>query len=406
MTWDPGPRPKWVQDAIDSPGPLLEPALAPFDADELMAEARMSVARDDFGPGDFADPLTVLLHSADTDADLHVLGRWRLREMVLRLLTNRLKLAEYVRRDPGVLDEVIEAPLVVTGSPRSGTSILHQLLARDPAHRAPLAWEFWAPLPPPEEATYDRDPRIAISDRELRMHALLAPQMDGIHEVTATATRECVAAMSHAFVSDHFWGVFDLPSYETWLWDADPRPAYDMHRLILQVLQRKVGKRRWVLKAPSHLASLDTLFAVYPDAELVVTHRDPLEMLSSVVSLLATLHWAHSRSVDFPALVASQVDRNARLLEGFVDWRDAHGDAQVHDVDYAAFVADPAATLERLYAATGRPFTDGARIAMGAHLAAKPQGRHGGHQHSVNALGLSAADIARVARYTQRFVSP
>src|SRR6476661_7224374 len=165
MVWDPGSRPAWVQHAIDGEGgPVYEAATQPFDLDQLLAEAQARAGLDDFGGDTFVEPLTVLTGSLDREADLHLVGRWRVREVMLRALENRLRITEAVRRDPGIRDEPIARPLVVCGSPRAGTSILHQLLALAPGARAPLAWEFWCPAPPPEPRTYSADARIPLAN--------------------------------------------------------------------------------------------------------------------------------------------------------------------------------------------------------------------------------------------------
>jgi hypothetical protein len=384
--------------------PLLDSARERFDAEQLCEEARLVTGLDDFGKSDFREPLEVACRSAETEADLHIVGRARFRDMVLRLLTGRLRILEYVRRDPGVLDERIDAPVVVTGSPRSGSSILHQLLALHPDLRAPLSWEYFCPTPPPDPARTD-DPRIPIADRDLRMSGRLAPAFQGMHEMSATMTRECVAAQAFSLRSDDLWANFFLPSYQEYLIATDMTPAYDWHRLVLQILQRKTPGTRWVLKAPSHLATLPELFAAYPDAELVVTHRDALEVLSSVCSLLATLQWAHSTAIDFSRVVELQVERNVELLERLVRWRADHPDARAHDVRYADYVSDPLGTLVQVSDALGAPLTGAARSAMSSYLDAHPQGRDGGHRHDVAALGIDPDVLRqRFARYEQRFL--
>ena len=403
--WSPGPRPEWVTVAnAGGVDPLLAAARAPLRADELCGEAMLLTGLDDFGGpdsggDDFREPLEVLLHSAETEADLHLVGRHRFRETVLRLLTGRLRLREYARRDPGVLAERVAAPVVVTGSPRSGSSILHQLLALDPALRAPLSWEFWCPTPPPDPAaTADAELRVALADRDLRLSGRLAPAFQGMHEMSSTMTRECVAAQAFSLRSDDLWGIFSLPSYQDYLLTADMRPAYDWHRRVLQVLQRRTPGTRWVLKAPSHLATLDELFTAYPDAELVVTHRDPLEVLSSVCSLLATLQWGHSTEIDMDQVARTQLERNAALLDGLVDWRAAHPQARVHDVDYAAYLRDPLAAVERLAGRLGHALSTAAREAMAGHLRSHPQGRDGGHRHDLARLGFTEEQVEREVR--------
>ncbi|HEY7135248.1 MAG TPA: sulfotransferase [Acidimicrobiia bacterium] len=408
MTWDPGPRPQWVKDAIDGRfDAVLARARDPFERDALLDEAHITTGLDDFGDDPFVEALDVLIASAEDESRLHVVGRWRLRTMLLGLLANRLKLREYVRHDPEVMTEPIVAPIVVTGAPRSGTSILHQLLSHDPAHRAPRSWEFWCPTPPPEPATYGRDARVPLADAEIRLSAALAPSFDAMHEMSATMPRECIGAQNCALRSDDLPGNFRLPSYQAWLDGADMQPAYAWHRLILQTLQRRMPSRRWVLKAPSHLAALDTLFETYPDAELVITHRDPLTMLASVTSLEATLYWAHSDGVQYDTVAQEQLDRHARLLDGLVDWREHHPGVRVHDVEYWRFVEDPVRAMEELYAAMDTQLTGDARAAIAGHVAAKPQGRHGGHRYSFDDLGLDERTTrARFRRYQDRFGIP
>ena len=310
MTWDPGPRPAWVQHAIDGEGgPVYELAAAPLVVDHLLAEARVRAGLDDFGGDDFLEPLGVFVRSVEEEAGLHVVGRWRVREVLLRALENRLRITAYVAEDPGVLDEVIAAPIVVTGSPRAGTSIMHELLALLPGTRAPLAWEYWWPAPPADpDEDEDDDPRIPLANRDVRLSASLAPAFDGMHEQGARVPREDPSAMLISLRSDVLAAHYPTPSYAAWFATCDMAPAYDMHKLVLQILQRRHHDgRTWVIKAPGHLAHLDLVLERYPDARIVVCHRDPLAMISSVTSLTATLRWAHAASVDYRALAAENM---------------------------------------------------------------------------------------------------
>ena len=410
MVWDPGTRPAWVQHAIDGEGgPVYEAAAQPFDLDQLLAEAQARAGLDDFGGDTFVEPLTVLTGSLDREADLHLVGRWRVREVMLRALENRLRITEAVRRDPGIRDEPIARPLVVCGSPRAGTSILHQLLALAPGARAPLAWEFWCPAPPPEPRTYSADARIPLANRDVRLSAMLAPTFDGIHEQGALLPRECMSAMILDFRSDVLCAHYPVPAYIEWFNSDDLRPAYAWHQLALQVLQRRFDTPRWVLKSPGHMAVLPSLLERYPDANVVVCHRDPLEMLSSVTSLLATLRWAHANSVDYHALAREQADYYHRILGRLTAFRrDGIVDpARVYDVHYASFMADPVATIRGVYDHFGLAFDDVYADKIASHLAAKPKGRLGGHQHEWRDLGLDLADErARFAEYQEFFGVP
>src|SRR5436190_4593142 len=219
MTWMPPPQAEWAA-AVNSGliVPISEVAARPFDRDELLAEARASLGMADGGAADFGDdafiePLDVLMGAFEDEANLTVLGRWITRRFVLRMLEVRLQLVAYVSADPGVVDEVIDEPLFVTGAPRTGTSILYALLACDPAHRVPEGWEFLRPVPPPEPRTFDLDARIPLADDELRLPAQVVGDLDAIHEYSGRMPKECVSAMSFAFRSEEFTARYHVPSY-------------------------------------------------------------------------------------------------------------------------------------------------------------------------------------------------
>ena len=357
MTWSPPPRPEWVA-AVNRGDvvPMTEEAGGPFVRDELLAEARARMGLADGGLGDFGDPgfaepLDRFIEAVEGDAALHVMGRWMTRRFLVRLLCGRLQLLRYPATDPGVLGEQIVEPLVVTGAPRTGTTILHALLAQDPLHRAPLGWELLYPVPPPDPAAADDDARIALADRELRLLALVSADLDSIHEYSGRMTKECLSAMSFTFRTEELTSRYHVPAFAGWLAACDMRPAYESHRRVLQILQRRWEPRRWTLKSPVHLHSLPTLLDVYPDARIVVTHRDPLTVLSSVTSLIATLRWAHSDRVDYHEIAAAHARMYHADLDGLVTaCQDGTLDpARVHHVRYDEFMASPLDTVRGIY---------------------------------------------------------
>jgi hypothetical protein len=417
-TWDPGPRPEWVQ--VVNAGlilPILAEAELPLDRDGLIAEAlaRQGRAGEGIdalcapGPGtgdDFVEPLDVALRSLENEANLHTLGRWITRRFVLRLLEVRLQICDLVRADPGLRDEQIIEPLFVVGAPRTGTTILHSLLSVDDRHRVPLGWELLRPVPPPTADTHDTDARIALADAELRMPQLVTSGLDAIHEYGGRMNKECLSAMSFTFRSEEFISRYDTPTYIDWLQHCDMTPAYEMHRLVLQILQRRMSTQKWVLKSPVHLHNLPVLLDVYPDAALVVTHRDPLAILGSVTSLVATLRWAHSDDVDTVVIGRYHADLYQADLDGLVDLvgtptlpegRVAHG-------SFAEFNDDGVAVVARVYGELGLDLPQDVRAAMAARLSDRPRERLGGHAWSFDWLGLDeAVERARFARYVDAF---
>ncbi len=417
MTWEPPARPEWVQ-AVNGGGilPISEVAELPFSRDALLAEARavLGVADGgtaDFGGDDFLEPLDVLLPALDGEADLTVIGRWMTRRFLLRFLEVRLQLTEYVRRDPGVVDEEIVAPWFVTGAPRTGTTILHAMLAQDPASRVPEGWELLRPVPPPspDPAEFAADARIPLADRELRLPGQVAGELDAIHVYRGRMHKECLSAMSFAFRSEEFTARYHVPSYVAWYERCDLRPAYDMHRLVLQVLQRRARNVHWVLKSPVHVSALPTLLAVYPDARLAITHRDPLTVLASLTSLVATLRWAHSDHVDFADIGAYHEKMWTRALDDLtMQSTDGTLDpARVHHVHYADFVQDQVGVIDELYRSLGDPLAPETADAMRAYLAGRPKDVHGKHEYSFADLGLDpAVERERFSRYQRHFSVP
>jgi hypothetical protein len=406
MSWEPPPRPAWVRHALaGEAGPELAFAAEPFDADQLVEEAclRAGTGLDD---DSYRVPLDVLVRSIEEEVDLHVVGRWRVREVVLRYLESRARVEACMARDPAIAQHEVVAPIVVTGSPRAGTSIMHELLAAHPDHRAPMAWEYWSPAPPPEPRRHDTDPRIVLADRDVRLTAALVPGFDGMHEQGARIPREDASAMGLDLRSDVLAAHYGVPSYRKLLDADDMRTAYAWHRRVLQVLGHRFPPRRWVVKWPGHVNHLAVLLETYPDARIVVCHRDPLAMLSSVSSLVASLRWAHCESVDFAATAREQADAFAEQCDRLLAWRTSTqvDPRRVVDVRFDELVADQAGVVSAVYEQLEIPMTAAAESRVAALLAAKPRGRHGGHDHTFADLGLDRAEQrARFAAYQEHF---
>jgi len=261
-------------------------------------------------------------------------------------------------------------------------------------------------VPPPDPATADHDARIGLADRELRLLAQVSADLDAIHEYSGRMTKECLSAMSFTFRTEELTSRYRVPTFATWLAGCDMRPAYESHRRVLQTLQRRWETRRWTLKSPVHLHSLPTLLDVYPDARVVITHRDPLTVLSSVTSLIATLRWAYSDTVDFGEIAAAHARMYHADLDGLVTaWSDGSLDpARVHHVRYADFMRSPVDTVRGIYDAFGWTLSGPAEAAMRGYLTRRPQGLHGPHVYAFEDLGLDRDEQRSLfARYQDAF---
>ncbi|WP_131831719.1 sulfotransferase family protein, partial [Pseudofrankia asymbiotica] len=231
---------------------------------------------EDFGGEAWQEGLERLVDALRGDADLNGIGAAFAGRELKQQLVNRLKIVAYSKANPAVTKADVVPPVVIVGHGRTGTTILHDLMAQDPATRVPLTWEVERPYPPPETATYDTDPRIDAVDMRLAAIGQVMPELQGMHPMGARLAQECVCITNADFRSTLFGTEYRVPSYMTWLLDtADMAPAYRWHRQFLQHLQARHPAHRWVLKSPGHIWSLGELLAEYPEALLIQTHRDP-----------------------------------------------------------------------------------------------------------------------------------
>ena len=373
-------------------------------ADDVVAEACEKTGYDDYGPDEFHDGLTVLCESINGEASLNELGAVAVREAVVNGLANRLRVFDWIRRHPEVAGERIESPIVVIGMFRAGTTFLSQLLDQDPRNRALLRWEASDSAPPSTHANFRSGPRVEAARLSNDMLEDLNPRMKAIHHEDADGPTECIAVMSQDFKSLSWEAITNVPSYSRWLLAADQRSAYQYHRSTLQVLQSGGVRGRWTLKSPHHAIALDALTAVYPDARLVLLHRDPVVLCASVCSLITTLSGTFT-DADHTKYVAEHwpatLEESVKRIDAF---RAAHPEHPIIDVQYADLVGDPLRTVEDLYAACGADFDAGARDAISAYVHAHPKGKFGTHGYDLAEFGLDPVRLAdRFAEYIDRY---
>jgi hypothetical protein len=373
-------------------------------AADVVAEACERTGLDDFGPADFLDGLAVLCESVNDEAQLNELGELAVRDTVVNSLANRLRVFDWICRHPEVARERIEAPIVVIGMFRAGTTFLSQLLDQDPRNRALLRWEASDSAPPPSYANFRSGPRVDAARLANDMLEDLNPHMKAIHHEDADGPTECIAVMSQDFKSLSWEAIANVPSYSRWLLATDQRSAYEYHRSTLQVLQSGGVRGQWTLKSPHHAIALDALTAVYPDVRLVLLHRDPVVLCASVCSLISTLSGTFT-DADHTAYVAehwtAMLEESLRRIEAF---RATHPERPIVDVQYADLVHDPLRTVDDLYAACGEELDSDARDAIAASVNAHPKGKFGTHGYDLAEFGLDADDLAeRFAGYVDRY---
>jgi len=361
----------------------------------------------DFGGDSFREGLAVLCDSISAEARLNEFGKMAIPGAIVGALSNRLKVTDWVKRHPGVADERIESPMVVIGMFRAGTTFLTYLLEQDPAHRPLFRWEAGNCIPPPDPATVADDPRIAATRATMEMMDKLDPRNRVVQSEEPDGPTECISVTNQDFKSLVYEAMTNIPTYGAWLKDADLGSAYEYHRKVLQVLQSGGVRGRWSLKAPAHALNLEALHAVYPDARLVITHRDPLVVVTSACSLITTLTKTFS-DADHKTYIASHwTEMLERSVDGVNRFRDANPGVKIVDIHYAEMNRDPLGTLARVYAEFGDTLEGEALAAMTAHVKSHRKDRFGKHGYAPEEYGLNPDEVAeRFRPYVERYGIP
>jgi hypothetical protein len=376
---------------------------------DLSSEALQAVAADragltDFGDDGFRDRLEVLCDALDREASLSDAGRAVAFEQLSQHLVNRLRLQDLIARNPEILTVPIERPIIICGLPRTGTTHLHNMIAADPAIRHLPYWESLEPVPAPgEEDPQGRRERCAAG---LELVHTVMPEFRRMHDMTVDHAHEEIQLLANDVAGMLFETTFHVPRFADHYKAHDQSSSYGYLKRTLQALQWQGGTRRWVLKSPQHLEQFPTLAATFPDAIFVVTHRDPVEVIQSMATMICYAARMSCEHPDPALLTRYWVERSADLLDACVRDRDALPADQSIDLRFDDFMADEEATLAAIYDRAGQPFDQRARSAMARFRAEHPRGMHGGVVHRPADLGLDVDEVAaRLSDYRRRFVA-
>ncbi len=374
--------------------------------DALLAAAREQTGLTSLGDDSILEGLGVLVKSLNTEAKLTEAGVGRWAASITATLANRLQAEDYLTRHPELLARPIEKPMFVFGLPRTGTTLTINLLAADPMRRCFMRWEAFNTVPPAKAGELRSDPRYHAEQERLNMSLKYVPHISAIHHEDADSPTECQFAMSPSFCSQVYDSQVHIPGYGDWFLNADYGPAFRYHKRLMQLLQAENGGR-WTFKNPWHPLYLDALTNVYPDAQLVMTHRDPADVVGSACSLIYQVRKMFSDDVD-PLVCGTTLLRTFDLMIARqLTYREKHGWDSIHDIQYVDQVRDPIGEMKKLYARFGEPLTPEAETAMQAMLDANPQGKHGKHSYDLADYGLTRAGIhAHFRDYTERFNIP
>jgi hypothetical protein len=380
-------------------GCVLEPAA-------LMAKAVAQTGLKDFGDQSFREPLGVLCRALRTEAGLSPRGVVTAYSQLTDLLKNRLLLTDLLTRHPEIHQVPVSRPIVITGLARSGTTHLHNLLSADPELRSLPAWEALEPVLPAAErpGAGEPDPRIGRAAAQIDLMNTALPYQQRMHEMAVHQSAEDIHLLAMDFSSLLFAAMSPIPSYWEWYFSTDQTAAYRFLRTALQAMTWLRGGERWVLKSPQHLGQLRPLLNVFPDATVVMTHRDPVPVFVSFATMIAYVSRLYRDTVDLRWTGRFWAGWGMRYLNAAAADRDLIPEDQSTDVMFSDFMADPLGTAERVYARAGQPFTAQAREALAAYQESHPRGRHGTVRYDLGQFGLQPTELRRrAAPYLTRF---
>ncbi len=402
-------RRPWPVRAFNALGPALARvgAVPALDADRLIASARRSTGLHEYGDEWFREPLGVLVTALNEEARLSALGRTIMNTRLVGALATRLRAEALFAQHPEILEIDLGEVFVIAGLQRTGTTVLHRLLASDPDMRAMLSWEALNPAPLPKEAPGDPGGRMRQAKFAQQALSYIAPEFFAIHPVEYDMPEEDVLLLDASFMSQSAEATMRVPSYARWLEGQDNTPAYLYLKKLMQLLLWQQPAKRWVLKSPHHMEYLDVIRNVFPGATIVQTHRDPRKTMASFCSMVAHGAGVFSDAVDPTELAEHWVRKVKRLMELSISVRDGCAGEGFVDVSYYDLVKDPIPELQRVYAAAGLEFDEQAARAAQQQRKRTVQHKYGRHHYALEDFGLDAERIeAEFGFYRSRYGIP
>ncbi len=378
-----------------------------INANEMLADARAQTGLADLGDDSILVPFQLLVDSVNKDAKLTENGAAAFVRTVTGYLANRLKVENWLKTHPELLDRPVEKPMFVFGLPRTGTTLTINLLAEDLARRNFLRWEAFDSVPPPKSEELHAGPRFQKAQDQIDMSLKYVPHISAIHHEDGDSPCECQFAMSPSFCAQVYDSQYYIPDYHQWfLYEADYRPAFRYQKRLLQVLQAETGGQ-WTLKNPWHPLYLDALHEVFPDAQLVMTHRDPVDVVGSACSLVWNVRMMLSSEVDREQLGRDMVETFELMVARQNAFRAKHGASAIYDIQYEDQLKDPIGTMRNLYTHFGTDLNTETETRMQAYMTNKPKDRFGKHVYDLADYGLTKDYIRdRFGDYCRDFNIP
>ena len=374
--------------------------------DSLHELVASEVGSDDFGGRDYLPGLRVLLQSMDYDPHFSEQGRRYAWGTVVGVLKGRAQAIKSMKENPGFDRHHIKAPVVITGIPRTGTTALHKLLAVDPRFQGLQTWLLDSPMPRPPRESWESYPAFQKTAAVLDARYKAAPGKRAAHSMAAEEVDECCLVLRQGFVSNLWNCGWSAATYDAWWQCQSEAESYRHFYRCMQLIGMNDLDKRWLLKNPGHIDNLELLFATFPDARVIQTHRDPAKAVPSLCSLLMQLHpmveeGRHQQRAH--NMLAREVAKWASAVRKAEPIRRAHA-GQVLDIIHGDFHADPMAVVERIYQFVSEELTPEVRAAMARRIADDPERQHGVHRYNIADFGLTEEEIReRFGDYVAQF---
>ncbi|HQR03056.1 MAG: sulfotransferase [Proteobacteria bacterium] len=363
----------------------------------------------DFHEDGFRTPFGVLIESLNTEANLSAIGETLFENRLVELLCNRLEMQKYISKHPEILNENIEGPVVIVGLPRTGTTLLHRILACAPDFYSLIYWECKYPSPLPGTDIDDIAARIEAGRIDVEMFLTHQPKLAAIHPIYHDAPDEEVILLDQTFC-----GAFDsmahVPGFTRWLRNNEHGFAYEYLKRILQFLQwqkkrRGEDQRTWLLKAPHHLRKMEMLFSVFPHTRVIQTHRDPLQTIPSMASFCENLWSIYSDQVDPKATGAEWSEIFSLGMASTIKFREGADPSRFLDIQFQDTLTRPMEVVQTIFHYLGRPLPEGIQSRMESWLEANSRDKRPTHNYSPEHFGLSEAQLKKdFADYRKRFL--
>ena len=389
-TYVPMPRTYRILDFLGSRMEKWGIPLTRMDAETLHKLAERETGLSDFGDPYYREGLDVLLQSIEKDANLHFFGRFGTRMVILTYMSQRLLFVAAQKRIPDAFCSEINAPFIIVGVPRSGTTILHRMLSVDPGNAGIPMWRLYRPFP----FIGKKDNRQATTRWELQFRRPIFPEMDSKHIIREDKEEECIWMLGLTLHSICFWVVAPVFSYAEWLFAQDQKKCYQEYSLLLKAQQLATPGKRLVLKAPDHTPNLGTLLSAIPNARVIQLHRNPTTCLTSANSMFYSAHRAVTHDINVQRMAEINKRMYTHYLEGGQKSRsDSAVNNAVLDVQYDQLVKDPMQTVKDIYAHFGVPWSDEYEERLKSFLSNHPKDKHGAHHYTPEQFGQSADEL-------------